>query len=136
MILFKKYHLIGCLSVLLCLQSCSSNNDKQLQIRHSFLPLKSNTFYFSMTWYVPPSVLFGNETNSIIANMGLKTRPETRPVLNIDNETRLKLEDISITRLENELVKNDMCTKGYTLKSTKWLERSIELSGTCLEVSQ
>lgn len=89
-----------------------------------------------MTWYVPPSVLFGNETESIIANMGLKTRRSSRPVLNIDNETRLELEEISISRLENELVKNDMCANGYKVQSTKWLERSIELGGTCLDVSQ
>ena len=89
-----------------------------------------------MTWFVPPSVLFGNETESIIANMGLKTRQTSRPVLNIDNETRLKLEDISITRLENELVKNDMCAHGYKVESTKWLERSIEMNGSCLKVSQ
>lgn len=126
----------GLVFALCVLSSCSSNNDKQLQIRHSFLPLKANTFYFSMTWYVPPSVLFGNETESIIANMGLKTRRSSRPVLNIDNETRLELEEISISRLENELVKNDMCANGYKVQSTKWLERSIELGGTCLDVSQ
>lgn len=129
-------NLSGLVFALCLLSSCSSKNDKQLQIRHSFLPLKSNTFFFSMTWYVPPAVLFGNETESIIANMGLKTRPQIRPALNIDNETRLRLEDISISRLENELVKNDMCTNGYKIESTKWLERSIELSGTCLELSQ
>lgn len=89
-----------------------------------------------MTWYVPPTVLFGNETESIIANMGLKTRQSARPVLNISNETRLKLEDISITRLENELENNDMCSNGYKIESTKWLERSIELNGSCLVVSQ
>lgn len=134
MILSKKHYLIGTLALVIFVQSCSSNNNKNLKIRHSFTSNNSNNFFFTMTWYVPPSVLFGNETQSIIANMGLKTRPASRPKLNIDNETRLKLEDISIKRLENELVKNNMCTSGYKIKSTRWLERSIELNGICLEM--
>ncbi len=134
--LLKKLKLICAFVSILSLFSCSSNNDRKLQIRHSFAPLTTSTFNFDLTWFVPPSVLFGNEKQSIIANMGLKTSPRSEPRLNISNETRLKLEELSIKRLENELVENDMCAQGYKIESTQWLERSIQHNGSCINLSQ
>jgi hypothetical protein len=115
---------------------CSANSDRHLQIRHSFIATEQNEpkdgFDFSMTWYVPPSVLFGNEKNSIIANMGLMTLPQQNPTLSISNETRLRLEEIAVKRLDQELRDNQMCQQGYRIQRTKWLERSISFVGTCL----
>lgn len=124
------------LSITLCLtlflSACSSNKNKQLQIRHSFEPKSERQMFdFEMTWFVPPAVLFGNEKNSILANMGLKTRPQVNPSLSIDNETRLRLEDIAIKRLENELVSHKMCPDGYKINQTNWLDRSIRFVGRC-----
>ncbi|TRY30839.1 hypothetical protein [Aliiglaciecola sp. M165] len=124
----------------LFLIGCASNSDNQLQIRHSFevidSPAEKQKFDFVMTWFVPPAVLFGNEKNSILANMGLKTRPQTNPSLSIDNETRLRLEEIAIKRLENELVDHEMCQKGYKISLTNWLDRSIRFIGHCLATQQ
>ena len=84
--------------------SCSSKNDHHLQIRHSFEATHDvsakDGFDFLMTWFVPPEVLFGNQQNTVIANMGLVSRPQPNPRLEISNETRLRLEDIAVKRLE------------------------------------
>ncbi|GAA0856993.1 hypothetical protein [Aliiglaciecola litoralis] len=88
-------------------------------------------FDFHMTWFVPPEVLFGNQQNTIIANIGLVSRPQQKPRLEISNETRLRLEEIAVKRLEQELKDNDMCSQGYKIKQTKWFERSIAFIGTC-----
>lgn len=90
-------------------------------------------FSFHMTWFVPPSVLFGNEKNSIIANMGLKSQTQRATSLSIDNQSKLKLEDIAIARLEKEIKNNQMCKTGYTIQTTKWLERSILFKGSCVQ---
>ncbi|WJG10476.1 hypothetical protein [Aliiglaciecola sp. LCG003] len=116
------------------LAGCNSSNESLLQIRHSFEANKTSTpqqFKILMTWFVPPSVLFGSERNSIVENMGLSTRPHVNRSLSIDNERRLKLEDIAIKRLESELAANQMCDDGYKINHTKWLERSIQFIGSC-----
>lgn len=123
------------LSAYLSIVGCKSNNDNHLQLRHTFKVVQTSavddSFDFHMTWFVPPAVLFGNEQNSIIANMGLVSRPKQNPRLTINNETRLRLEEIAISRLEQELSDNDMCAQGYKIKQTKWLERSIGFIGSC-----
>lgn len=131
-----RYARLTLLSLTACaVVGCGSNNEEFLQIRHSFVPLGQqdnlDRFEFNLTWFVPPSVLFGSEKQSLLANMGLRSTSSARPSLDIDNETRLRLEEIAIKRLENELIDNQMCLQGYEITQTKWLDRSIEFSGRC-----
>lgn len=61
---------------------------------------EADEFTLEMTWFVPPSVLFGNEKNSILANMGLKSQTQRMTNLSLNNQTKIRLEDIAINRLE------------------------------------
>ncbi|MBU2877843.1 MULTISPECIES: hypothetical protein [Alteromonadaceae] len=124
------------LVIIVCiyLSGCASNKDSQLHIRHVFdkqITPSSAGFEFVMTWFLPPAELFGSQQNSVFANMGLRSRNSQVPRLSLDNETRLRLEDIAIQRLENELESNRMCPHGYKIDQIKWLERSIGFIGKC-----
>lgn len=134
---FYKIISIFTFSTLVLLTGCVANDESQLHVRHVFdkrITPQSNGFAFSMTWFLPPEELFGSQKNSIFANMGLKSTKHQIPRFSIDNETRLKLEDIAIKRLENELESNQMCPHGYKIEQIKWLERSIEFVGTCQQI--
>ena len=116
--------------------ACQSSNS-QLNVRHSLFPFTTQsgqqTFDYTMTWYVPPAQLFGSERGTIIANMGLPSERFRSPRLSLDNETKIKLEDVAVKSLENELNKAEFCQQGYEIQSIKWLERAIHFSGICIQ---
>ncbi|MEP4889864.1 MAG: hypothetical protein ABJV04_07550 [Aliiglaciecola sp.] len=119
---------------LACLTGCVANDDSQLQIRHVFdkqMTHDSAGFEFVLIWYLPPSELVRRQQNSLIAKTGVASKSAQVSRFSINNETRLKLEDIAIQRLETELESNQMCPHGYTIEQIKWLERSIGFIGEC-----
>lgn len=117
------------------LQGCASKSE-DLYIRHDLLPLSHHSglqkFDYTMTWYLPPAQMFGSERKTIIANLGLSSKRTGASWIVLDNETKLKLEDVAIKGLEKELRATDICLDGYKIESTKWLERSIQFTGYCL----
>lgn len=127
-----------CSVIIFCVSiaGCKTNDESQLHIRHSFVPIgdadNQRGFSFEMAWFVPPAQLFGTEKRSIIANMGLSTAPNGSPRINLDNETRLRLEDVAITKLKKSLEQHKHCEQGYKITHTRWLERSIQFDGLCL----
>ncbi|MFA3790716.1 hypothetical protein AB6T38_06335 [Aliiglaciecola sp. SL4] len=117
-----------------CVTGCVANDDSQLQIRHVFdkqMTPDSTGFEFVLIWYLPPSELVRRQQNRLIANTGVTSKTTQVSRFSINNETRLKLEEIAIQRLETELESNKMCPHGYTIEQIKWLERSIGFIGEC-----
>ena len=125
---------------LLCLSlsgvgGCVSSSTNDLHLRDQLIPLVGENgqqnFDYTMTWFVPPRVLFGNERRSIIANMGLQSTAGMRAEIDLDKETRLQLEDLAVRKLESALREQDLCPSGYQIEQTRWLDRSISFRGRC-----
>ncbi|MDO6709204.1 hypothetical protein Q4567_00580 [Aliiglaciecola sp. 2_MG-2023] len=120
--------------VFVCLSGCVSNKDTQLQIRHVFdkqITSSQSGFEFVLVWYLPPAELVRGKQNNLYMNTRLRSTSAEASRFSLDNETRLRLEDIAIQRLENELESNRMCPHGYKIDQIKWLERSIGFIGKC-----
>ena len=84
-------------------------------------------FTYNMYWYVPLSSQRYRRDQGIISMLGIGNR---QPVA-VDNENKLKLEDLAVKKLSIKLKQNNDCANGHKIDNTLWFDRSIQLTGTC-----
>lgn len=115
--------------------ACSSSGGSPLNTREDFDTWQTSNdgtaFRYTLTWYVPPDQLFGNERNSFIASLGLHNSPVRRPFLSLNNEDKLRLEDYAVQLLKNKMSEKTLCPDGYLINETRWHEQSVVLAGHC-----
>lgn len=118
------------LCLIIFMSACSSNNNSletRDEIDFETISNEQQSFIYNMYWYVPLSSQRYRRDQSLLAIIGIGNR---QPVA-VDNENKLKLEDLAVRKLTGKLKENGRCSKGHEIESTLWFDRSIQLTGKC-----
>ncbi|MCC2614686.1 hypothetical protein LJ739_00340 [Aestuariibacter halophilus] len=124
--------LLGCLVMLL--SACSSSSKRSLETQDDLIMLHDSpdtpAFIFTLRWFIPLQDFAARQGNvpwyrwdALQTNLSLRH--------SIDNQTKLQLEEYTVSQLRDALRDQDACPHGYEITTTRWFERSIELRGRC-----
>lgn len=118
------------LMMLVLLTSCTSQRaslETRDDIAFEISSEEQKNFTYNMYWYVPLSEQRYRRDQGLLSMLGIGQR---QPVA-VDNENKLKLEDLAVQKLGIRLKQNSDCTNGHKIDNTLWFDRSIQLTGKC-----